>query len=107
MSCYIIGDDKLNLILSFVNKSPKEKFSYITGKAEPFDYYVKGERQAYLNKIAYILLDQNAMAFTHRYNEDADIDGFDFEMVSGVRDMTQQYIYKALVALDEYDYQAC
>lgn len=107
MSCYIIGHEKLNLILSFINKNPRDKFIYITGKAEPFDYYKKGERQAFLNKLANILLNQNAQSFKHRYNESANVSGFDFEMIPQVIDMPQKYIYKALVALDEYDYQAC
>lgn len=102
MSCYIIGDDKIDFILSFL-KLKKGGYFFIQNKGHLVNLDKADEStRDFLNLVGNILKQENHTSVNTRYKENTICTPYEFQdkFLGGTGK-----VFQALKALDEYDYQ--
>lgn len=108
MSCYILNDDKIDFILSFVLLNRYLCSITINGERLPLKNPPCKQTEKTLNIMGNILVKQNIRAYNHRYKEIGEnVPVHEYKFKNKWFGGTKAYVLEALRILGQYDYQAC
>lgn len=103
MSCYIIDEEKIDLILNAIQIAPYGARFILDGEILDVKFSAwDDESKNNLSKVGKCLIEQNIKSYNYRYNEEGGF--YDYKYKPSNKPVN---LFKALVALDEYEYQSC